>query len=137
VLDLGQLAQRGDRLAHREGFAGYRGGEDLVGRLGAGPGQLRGPGGLGGFEVEAVRHQPVRRRGAGRGGHDPSGLGLGDQADPGAVNLHGQRVDGCEAVVLGAPQLGRELGQLLGHRSKDPGRARVCDGFEHMSCISA
>jgi hypothetical protein len=61
VLDLGQLAQRGDRLAHREGSAGYRGGEDLVGRLGAGPGQLR-----------------------------------GDQADPGAVNLHGQRVVGFE-----------------------------------------
>jgi len=61
VLDLGQLAQRGDGFANGQGSAGHGGGEDLVGRLGAGPGQLGGPGGLGWFEVEAVRHQPVRR----------------------------------------------------------------------------
>jgi hypothetical protein len=90
--------------------------------------------------MEGVRHQPVRSRRAGRRRYDPAGLGFGDEADPGAVDLHGQRVDGFgdggEAVVLGAPELGRELGQHAGHRGEDPGGALIRDDFEHMSILA-
>jgi hypothetical protein len=63
-----------------------------------------------------------------------------DQADPGAVDLHGQGVDGCgdlsEAVVVGAPELGGELGQLFGHGGQEPGRALFHHVFEHVSSVA-
>ena len=69
-------------------------------------------------------------------GHDPARLGFLDQADPGAVELDGQGVhrggDVGEPVVAGAPELGRELGQRLGGRSKEPGRALACGVVEHV-----
>ena len=69
-------------------------------------------------------------------GHDPAGLRLGDQPDPGTVQLDGQSVhrrgDGREPVVAGAPELGWQLGQQLGGRSKEPGRALTHGVLEHV-----
>jgi hypothetical protein len=39
-------------------------------------------------------------------------------------------------VVVGAPELGGELGQLFGDRSEEPGGALFHDVFEHMSSVA-
>jgi hypothetical protein len=105
-------------------------------------GQLRDPGRVGRLEVDAVLHQPGRRRRRGRLVHHPAGLGLGNQPDPGTVHLNGQLVqcrrDTGEAVVAGPPQLRRELGQLLDHGVQEPGRVQLLahhQAFEHMSSL--
>jgi hypothetical protein len=109
VFDPGELAQRGHRFADGQGACAHGGGDDLVVGLAAEPGWLDGLGGVGGFEVGGVGQQPVGGGGAGGGVHDAAALGLLDLADPGAVGLDAEVVQGGgdvgEALVLGAPQL--------------------------------